>query len=222
MSNLYYSPYLKNILSYDEAYTYWLQNSSSIGATIPLISNRRLPNSYFESVSLYPLHFKYVLDNDDPFLAPYQVYEDPEQLDISLVIYEQSEGKYYYPLKSKLSAHHIEEAWNKVKQQRNKLLSEYDWVEKSDIVTDSSKKKVKAFKQLLRDLPSLFKYPHLVVFPAAPKVELIKRKKTRASYYSEKEAESIMDRASVEAIKYWLSIGKPLDKAIVQNILTLY
>jgi hypothetical protein len=59
----------------------------------------------------------------------------------------------------------ISAKWVDIRQQRNKLLSESDWMAVSDRTMSNAEK---TYRQELRDLPNQFSNPNDVIFPSKP------------------------------------------------------
>jgi hypothetical protein len=59
----------------------------------------------------------------------------------------------------------ISAKWVDIRQQRNKLLSESDWMAVSDRTMSNAEK---TYRQELRDLPNNFSSPADVIFPTKP------------------------------------------------------
>lgn len=112
--------------------------------------------------------------------------------------------------------------WKKVRQQREHLLSKADWVESSTVVTEGCKKAFKAYKQLLRDLPSLYQYPNEVAYPDTPPILY----KTLPKQSSEKlsEAEVLEYKASnnMNFISNWKKFNFTDDRKIVELLYKAY
>ena len=57
--------------------------------------------------------------------------------------------------------------WNEIRQKRNELLSETDWLVASDVKkTDKVKKWLTSYRQELRDITKNFKTPEEVIWPS--------------------------------------------------------
>lgn len=54
----------------------------------------------------------------------------------------------------------------KIRAERNRLLAESDWTQASDCpLSETERKKWRAYRQALRDMPSQTGFPHSVVWP---------------------------------------------------------
>ena len=130
----------------------------------------------------------------------------------------------------------LTKAWSNVSILQKQFLLESDWVESSSIVTAKTKRKYKAYRQLLRDLPDLAEYPHQVKLPKAPDIEYIPSIRT----LKQKETRPKLDAVSVEKLKdyiapkqadqlkwsdflaEWVELGCIDDEVVVSNLISLY
>lgn len=62
----------------------------------------------------------------------------------------------------------LKREWDLVREKRNKLLQESDWHLSSMSVPQPIKRRIDAYKEVLRDIPQIYEYPHQVVFPDIP------------------------------------------------------
>ena len=62
------------------------------------------------------------------------------------------------------------EAWRKIRKERNKLLKDSDYIMVSDItITTEKKEEWTTYRQALRDIPQDYDSPDEVVYPTKPK-----------------------------------------------------
>lgn len=61
-----------------------------------------------------------------------------------------------------------EELWERIRKERNRLLSECDWTMAADAPEDLNYREWEMYRQRLRDLPSFYTNPKDVVFPNSP------------------------------------------------------
>ena len=62
------------------------------------------------------------------------------------------------------------EAWRKIRKERNKLLKDRDYIMVSDItITTEKKEEWTTYRQALRDIPQDYDSPDEVVYPTKPK-----------------------------------------------------
>jgi hypothetical protein len=61
-----------------------------------------------------------------------------------------------------------EELWDKIRRERNRLLSECDWTMAADAPEDLNFREWEMYRQRLRDLPSLYENPKDVIWPISP------------------------------------------------------
>ena len=62
------------------------------------------------------------------------------------------------------------EAWRKIRKERNKLLKDSDYIMVSDItITTEKKEEWTTYRQVLRDIPQDYDSPDEVVYPTKPK-----------------------------------------------------
>lgn len=61
-----------------------------------------------------------------------------------------------------------EELWDRIRRERNRLLSESDWTMVADAPGDLNLKEWEKYRQRLRDLPSLYSNSKDVIFPISP------------------------------------------------------
>lgn len=61
-----------------------------------------------------------------------------------------------------------EELWERIRKERNRLLSECDWTMAADAPEDLNYREWEMYRQRLRDLPSFYAHPKDVIFPISP------------------------------------------------------
>jgi hypothetical protein len=61
-----------------------------------------------------------------------------------------------------------DEIWDRVRKERNRLLKESDWVMAVDAPESLNFHEWEMYRQILRDLPSLYEHPKDVIWPDSP------------------------------------------------------
>lgn len=112
--------------------------------------------------------------------------------------------------------------WKKVRDIRDSLLSKVDWVESSSAVSAKSKEAIKAYKQLLRDLPSLYKYPEDVVYPDIPAVQYKRTSKQSSEELSTEEYLVYKSSNNMNFISNWKKFNFTSNRKIVELLLSTY
>lgn len=158
--------------------------------------------------------------------------------------YATNEFKRIYPkgdswcveMEQTLNPHLLQQDWDLVKKERNKLLLESDWIQVSDIVTEYTKKQYLAYRELVRDIVRIAEYPSDVRFPKVPEIEYIddiknKQTKDKREFLTPEEYKAVRDfnpNKENKVIKWdvfmseWFRLLYNMDKAIVQNLIAAY
>lgn len=61
-----------------------------------------------------------------------------------------------------------EELWERIRIERNRLLSECDWTMAADSPEDLNYREWEMYRQRLRDIPSFYQHPKDVIWPISP------------------------------------------------------
>jgi hypothetical protein len=78
-------------------------------------------------------------------------------------------GTVHWKDQETINQEQIEAAWNRVRSQRDRLLSATDWTMTADApLTTTQVDEAKTYRQALRDLPQDHSDPDAVVWPAKP------------------------------------------------------
>lgn len=111
------------------------------------------------------------------------------------------------------------------RQKRLALLADTDWIETSTAVTETTKVKYKAYRQLLRDIFVVESDENYINFPTAPKIEM----KALNSYrLSDKELDKLQKhidthpKVSKIFLDEWSNLKFTRVKSIINNLLELY
>lgn len=145
-------------------------------------------------------------------------------------------GTWFIEMEQILNNHLLLQDWETVKKERNRLLLESDWVQNSDIVTDQSKQRYYAYRELLRDVIRIAQYPCDVRFPIKPDIQYIDSVENRKILsnrlqLSEDEIEKLKDNDPVlftenkewyNFLVEWAKLDFIKDRLIVSNLILTY
>jgi len=76
--------------------------------------------------------------------------------------------------------------WSNIRQLRDQLLQKTDWVESTSLITEDDRKRIKSYRQYLRDVTDMYKYPCDVVWIEQPQINM-----KQGSLYSQEDLNDI-------------------------------
>lgn len=77
---------------------------------------------------------------------------------------------WYLDIHYEIDTYRLQQAWDTIRKKRDEALKNSDWVESSSSVSDDTKQRYKAYRQLLRDCISCATYPEEVYLPKVPSI----------------------------------------------------
>lgn len=135
----------------------------------------------------------------------------------------QEGGQWYIEAIQYIDKNKINAAWLNIREERNKILSETDWITSSDIALDI-KFKYTVYRQLLRDVLNIVDYPHQVVMPTPPDLDVTTFTPDTLSL---KDVETIRQYKNTSRewllfLEEWKNIKFTTNRVYVSNLMRLY
>jgi hypothetical protein len=90
--------------------------------------------------------------------------------ELSSPYYDSNSSSWKVKVSYSVNQQKLDTEWETKRAERNKLLTDTDWIESSDIVSTQTQQKYKLYRQILRDSINFSLYPHMVTFPEAPTI----------------------------------------------------
>jgi hypothetical protein len=138
----------------------------------------------------------------------------------SYKIVEVAEDKSKVTVKYGINDELERQAWTKLREKRDALLQSSDWIEFSPIITESTRVRYRGYRQILRDITKINKYPCDISFPEPPAVVINQDEATKT--ITLKQYEDLKNSQDINFVKDWEKFDFTRNKLIVESILKMH
>lgn len=183
-----------------------------------------LTDTILSQFGYYPVQIN-IIDNVEDKLKKYTTSEVKR-------IYKNNEDIWTVDIEHVVNTHLLLSDWQTVKKERNKLLLDTDWIQVSELVTEDTKKRYKAYRELIRDIVRVAKYPCDITYTKPPMIEYIDeveqknhvedRPKLTSVEFEKLKDYNTVDQDWYKFLVEWSKLNFETDRAIVSNLITAY